>query len=154
MKRTVTGFHLDEEGHWVAALSCGHGQHVRHDPPMVERPWVLTESGRAERLGVELDCVRCDAREMPDGFAPYRRTATFDETTLPAALRARHSTKAGVWARIHVLRGRLRYVIEPPIGTSEVLTPEAPGVVLAEVEHRVEPLGPVELFVEFWRREP
>ncbi|XOJ55260.1 DUF3565 domain-containing protein [Candidatus Pseudothioglobus sp. Uisw_016] len=29
----MTGFHLDEDNHWVADLSCGHTQHVRHNPP-------------------------------------------------------------------------------------------------------------------------
>jgi hypothetical protein len=41
-------------------LECGHNQHVRHDPPYVERPWVITEHGRRSRLGQELNCVRCD----------------------------------------------------------------------------------------------
>jgi hypothetical protein len=26
----------------------------------MERPWVLTEEGRRSRLGIELDCKRCD----------------------------------------------------------------------------------------------
>ena len=60
MQRKITGFHLDEEGHWVAELECGHNQHVRHDPPYVERPWVITEHGRRSRLGQELNCVRFD----------------------------------------------------------------------------------------------
>ena len=63
MKRAITGFHLDEEAHWVAELACGHGQHVRHDPPWQQRPWVITNAGRASQLGVELDCVRCDRGE-------------------------------------------------------------------------------------------
>ena len=33
MQAQVTGFHQDEEVHWVAELECGHNQHVRHDPP-------------------------------------------------------------------------------------------------------------------------
>ena len=33
MRRAVIGFETDDEGHWVARLECGHGQHVRHDPP-------------------------------------------------------------------------------------------------------------------------
>ena len=41
-------------------LDCGHFQHVRHDPPLTTRHWVLTEAGRASRLGFELDCRRCD----------------------------------------------------------------------------------------------
>src|SRR5215471_12345022 len=42
MERGVTGFHQDEEGHWVAELECGHNQHVRHDPPWECRPWAVT----------------------------------------------------------------------------------------------------------------
>ena len=60
MKQPITGFHLDEENHWVADLACGHRQHMRHDPPWMERPWILTEEGRRSRLGVELECKRCD----------------------------------------------------------------------------------------------
>jgi len=66
MKRKITGFHTDTENHWVAELECGHGQHMRHDPPWVERSWVTAESGRQSRLWEELNCVRCDklAREI------------------------------------------------------------------------------------------
>ena len=40
----LAGFHQDEEEHWVAELECGHGQHVRHDPPWQVRTWVTTEA--------------------------------------------------------------------------------------------------------------
>lgn len=60
MERAITGFHQDDQGHWVAELVCGHNQHVRHDPPWQVRPWVLTEEGRRTRLGVILNCVLCD----------------------------------------------------------------------------------------------
>jgi len=68
MKRRIIGFELDEEGDWRAVLDCGHRQHVRHRPPLVSRPWVLTEEGRASRLGYELDCKKCD-QEMEGGTA-------------------------------------------------------------------------------------
>lgn len=57
--RRITGFHQDEEGHWVAELECGHGQHVRHDPPWQNRPWVVTAGGRAGQLGQALACRTC-----------------------------------------------------------------------------------------------
>jgi hypothetical protein len=60
MNQKIKGFHQDQENHWVAELECGHAQHVRHDPPWMERPWVITKEGRETRLGVELNCVRCD----------------------------------------------------------------------------------------------
>jgi len=60
MERNITDFHTDKENHWVAELECGHGQHVRHDPPLIYREWVLTEDGRKQRIGQILNCVRCD----------------------------------------------------------------------------------------------
>jgi hypothetical protein len=60
MNRKITGFHTDFENHWVAELECGHCQHMRHDPPWIERPWVMTQEGRNSRLGEELNCVQCD----------------------------------------------------------------------------------------------
>ena len=58
-ERRITGFHLDDEGHWVAELECGHGQHVRHDPPWQIREWVTTAEGRAGFLGTTLACRKC-----------------------------------------------------------------------------------------------
>ncbi|WP_239188248.1 DUF3565 domain-containing protein [Vibrio sp. Of7-15] len=45
---------------WVAQLVCGHFQHVRHNPPWVSRPWVISEVGRKKMLGFELNCIKCD----------------------------------------------------------------------------------------------
>ena len=59
IQRRIVGFHQDEERHWVADLECGHAQHVRHDPPWQNRPWVITEVGRASFLGHPLLCVEC-----------------------------------------------------------------------------------------------
>lgn len=61
MKQRITGYHRDEEEHWVAQLSCGHNQHVRHDPPWINRPWVVSPEGRDTRIGTELECIKCDA---------------------------------------------------------------------------------------------
>ncbi len=60
MKQRIIGFHRDEHGDWVADLECGHGQHVRHDPPWSERPWVVTPEGREQKLGDVLLCKKCD----------------------------------------------------------------------------------------------
>lgn len=60
MQQAIVGFHIDEENHWVADLACGHTQHVRHDPPWQNRPWVLTGQGRKEKLEVMLECKKCE----------------------------------------------------------------------------------------------
>jgi tellurite resistance-related uncharacterized protein len=118
---------------------------------MSERPWVLTESGRRSRLGVELECARCEARELPAGYEAYRRTAEFTEATVPRALLSRHTTKAGVWARIHVLDGALLYRLREPFDDEQRLEAGSVAVVLPGVPHEVEPLGAVRFFVEFYR---
>ncbi len=66
MMHPIIGFDLDENADWRAKLACGHLQHVRHDPPLRSREWVLTESGRGSRLGVELECKKCDTNAPPD----------------------------------------------------------------------------------------
>lgn len=66
MLRTITGYHRDEELHWVAQLDCGHHQHVRHNPPWVSRPWVTTPRGRESMIGTQLECRKCDRGEPAD----------------------------------------------------------------------------------------
>ncbi len=68
MQQPITGFHLDDENHWVAELACGHFQHVRHDPPWTQRSWVITETGRANMLGQQLNCKKCEAGQPLDHF--------------------------------------------------------------------------------------
>ena len=88
------------------------------------------------------------------GLEPYKRTATFDQHTVPAALLNNHSTKPGVWGLIRVLSGQLRYRITDPRreATEQVLSAAGePGLVVPTLLHFVEPIGNVEFFVEFWR---
>lgn len=92
-------------------------------------------------------------REPPAAAAPYKRTAVFDENSLPAGLRREHRTKPGVWGVIRVLDGQLRYVVIEP--TSEmILEPGHPGLVLPDQPHFVEPLGPMRMQVEFYDQLP
>ena len=66
MKRRIADYDLDDAGDWRAKLECGHYQHVRHEPPLITREWVLTEEGRASRIGGELNCKKCDDRSPKD----------------------------------------------------------------------------------------
>ncbi|MGD9561244.1 MAG: DUF3565 domain-containing protein [Pyrinomonadaceae bacterium] len=66
MLREIVGYDRDDEDSWRAMLKCRHYQHVRHDPPLRVREWVLTEEGRDSRLGQELDCRKCDEQQPSD----------------------------------------------------------------------------------------
>jgi tellurite methyltransferase len=148
MRRAIRGFHQDEEGVWVAELECGHPQHVRHNPPWQNSAWVIDPAGRKAKLGSSLDCPFCNMAALPAGLARYKDTAAFTELTTPAGLTKDHCTKAGVWAEIEVLEGRLEYSC--PRGTF-VLRPGIVGIVEPEVVHCVRALGPVRYVVHFLR---
>ncbi|NRD75316.1 DUF3565 domain-containing protein [Shewanella sp. VB17] len=66
MQQAIVDYLKDDENHWVAKLECGHYQHVRHNPPWVVRPWVITIEGRASMIGVTLNCKKCDLGSPKD----------------------------------------------------------------------------------------
>jgi hypothetical protein len=63
MERKIVDFIKDEEGYWTAILTCGHRQHVRHNPPWQIRPWTQTQKGRKEFIGFPLFCKKCERSE-------------------------------------------------------------------------------------------
>jgi tellurite methyltransferase len=65
MNQQVIGFHQDEQGDWVADLGCGHGYHMRHNPPWLVREWVQTREGRERFIGHTLECVKCNEERAP-----------------------------------------------------------------------------------------
>ncbi len=60
MYQPIVAFHQDELNDWVADLACGHTQHVRHQPPWTNRPWVVSIEGRRQHLGRPLWCKHCE----------------------------------------------------------------------------------------------
>lgn len=91
---------------------------------------------------------------LPPDVRPYRRTPTFTEDTVPAALQRAHTTKGGVWARIVVESGRLTYRIRGGDGGTFALSPDLHGVVRPGEPHDVHPDGPVRFYVEFLSVDP
>ena len=90
-------------------------------------------------------------KSLPADVEAYKATPEFTEATLPAGLRKRHTTAAGVWARIVVLEGSLHYRILVPELEEVLLDTERVGVVEPGVPHEVEPAGSVRFYVEFMR---
>jgi len=72
-EQAIVGFHQDAAHDWVAELACGHQQHVRHDPPWTQRPWVVSEAGRTATLGRLLVCRKCAQGAPRDWPAPAER---------------------------------------------------------------------------------
>jgi tellurite methyltransferase len=148
VERTISSYQRDEAGDWIAALNCGHNQHVRHNPPFQLRPWVEDEHGRASHVGSLLACPLCDRGEFPDGLRFVRSTPIWDEHTMPNALRRGHRLGSGTWARLVVVKGRLRYNASSPAWEA-VLDENRTLGIPPDREHSVEPLGSVRFLIEF-----
>lgn len=147
----IRAFFEDAEGHWVAELACGHTQHVRHAPPREMRPWVITAEGRAAKIGAELSCTFCLMPKLPVDVVEYKRTATFDPSTVPKGLLRSHTTKAGTWGAIVVEAGHVLYVLEDRGDATVVLRAGVEGIIAPEAPHRVDPRPGSRFFVRFLR---
>lgn len=90
---------------------------------------------------------------MIDEPKPYKSTPVFDEATLPAGLRKEHRTKQGVWGVIRILHGQVKYRVLEPVSET-ILDPDRPGLVLPGQPHLVEPLGPMQMVVDFYNQDP
>lgn len=92
-------------------------------------------------------------KRLPPSATPFKKTAVFDEQTVPSALLHSHRTKEGIWGKIVVVEGALLYrSLEPAIEEVE-LTPETFGVVEPEARHEVVPRSGVRFYVEFFHAD-
>jgi len=149
VERSITGFHLDEQRDWVAELSCGHDQHVRHRPPFQIRPWVVESAGRTQRIGTSIQCPPCDRAELPDGLRLIRSSPEWDERTVPAGLLRSHRVAGGVWGRVVVRDGQLRFTTSTEPRLNVIVGPGEPQAIPPDVGHSMSPLGPVRFSVDF-----
>lgn len=149
MQRKIIGYHLDEDGDWVAELDCHHGQHLRHQPPFINRPWVITADGRQAMLGAALNCVRCDRLEQPEDLPLLQRTPECTETSLPEELRLGYATRAGIWTRLVLLQGHLHCRLEGALERTLELEPLETLSIPPEVLHAIVPRGPVRFYLEY-----
>lgn len=149
MQRTIIDYYLDEEGDWVALLSCQHGQHVRHQPPFVNRRWVITQAGRDAMLGSGLNCVRCDRLELPDHLVLLQHLECRDGD-MPPELRAGLATQAGVWTRILVQEGQLICHLGEPLANRLIATPLAELMIPPEVLYSIESDPPPSFILEYY----
>lgn len=89
--------------------------------------------------------------DMPSAVRFYKRTAEFDNESVPNGLLKAHRTKSGTWGKIVVLKGVLEYRILEPEYQAIELSPNKYGVIEPTILHEVEPLTEVRFCVEFYR---
>ena len=148
VERAITGFHLDEESEWVAELSCGHNQHVRHRPPFQIRTWVLDAGTRMERIGTSLPCPLCSRGEVPNNLRFVRSSPEWTEATVPPGQLRAHRMGPGTWGLLRVRQGSLRFTKFADSNLELVLGPGSTHAIPPEVTHGVTLLGPVRFAID------
>lgn len=89
---------------------------------------------------------------LPPGLVLQRTTEAFTTTTVPAGLRRAHRVARGVWGRLRVTEGRLRFVWEEPGAEDPLDLVDGDSVVIPpDTLHRVEPGPSCRFVVEFHR---
>lgn len=150
MKRPITGYGVDQQGDWFAVLACGHPQHVRHQPPFINRPWVTTTSGRKNRLGHELNCLRCDRLELPDSVVADHNTAEFTSHDISHALMQSLALGTHMWLRVIVTQGILHYRA-PALDVNRQLDAKTAGVIPPRLDHQLTPIRTASFYFETYR---
>jgi tellurite resistance-related uncharacterized protein len=147
--RRITGFEIDQAGDWAALLDCCHRQHIRHRPPFRIAPWIDNETERGQRIGTTLSCPLCNRCEVPADLIVVRTTATWDEKTMPRALRREHRLATGTWGRLRVIEGAVRFVAQTDPVTDVVVDAQRLQGIPPDIEHYVEPQGPTRFAIDF-----
>lgn len=91
-------------------------------------------------------------KTLPAELVAYKKTPAFTADTIPPGLLKAHQTKAGTWGSIVIVSGTLLYRILEPEIEEIMLSPSHHGVVEPTNLHEVEPNGPVEFYVEFYKK--
>ncbi len=89
--------------------------------------------------------------ELPAGVTLHRTTAVFDNTSVPAGLLRAHRIADGVWGRLVVRRGSVRFVFEDEPEAPIVARPGTDVVIPPARPHHIELDEPAEFVVEFHR---
>ncbi len=89
--------------------------------------------------------------ELPPGLELVRTTSVFTESSVPAGLLAAHRVASGVWGRLVVASGAVRFRFEDE-EDGHVITAPGSMVIPPDRPHHLEILGPVRFVLEFHRR--
>ena len=150
MISTIAAFTQDDDGDWVARLSCGHGQHMRHRPMLEYRPWVLDAAQRAARIGTPIECPLCDRAEMPGDlvrtYVSDPLTCSKDASDFPSLL----EVPPGQWYLIEVLDGQLKVYIPQLANPNFVLGPRTTVALPPSVTAMLEPRPGTAAIIESW----
>lgn len=139
MQRTITNIRIENDQPLVM-LDCLH-----------EIDLSFIDAGNNANIGGVVDCPLCPKLVMPEGLECYKRTGLFDHDSVPKGFLRKHATKSGVWAKIIVTQGRLRYIVDDLGQQCFELDSQTHGVIAPQMKHHVALEASGKFYVEFYR---
>ncbi len=88
---------------------------------------------------------------MPEGLSLVRTTPEFTAVSTPSGLRSAHEVADGVWGRLRVRRGSVRFVFEDARDDAMVISADGSVDIPPQRRHHVEPADDAVFVVEFHR---
>ena len=96
-------------------------------------------------------------REIPKNYYRYKQLPIWTNESIPKGILGIHNTKAGVYGKINVLSGKLKYTIftneAGEVASEEIIEAGDFGIAKPQEWHRVETIGEVEMMVEFFEEK-
>ncbi len=89
--------------------------------------------------------------QLPEGLVLTRTTDVFDNTSVPAGLLRAHRVAVGVWGRLVVHSGTVRFVFEDEPDAAVTVGGGDTVVIPPSRQHHVELSEPCTFAVEFYR---
>lgn len=95
------------------------------------------------------------AYTLPPNATSYRKLGPWTEVEIPAGLKGQHQLKAGSWAVIKILSGKIDFVWDDErAGPAITLETDIELTVPPLVLHHLVVTGPVEVALSFYRVDP
>ncbi len=88
---------------------------------------------------------------MPEGLSLVRTTPEFTAVSTPGGLRSAHEVADGVWGRLRVRTGSVRFVFEDAPDDAVIVTAGGSVDIPPQRPHHVEPADDALFVVEFHR---
>ncbi|PZM86566.1 hypothetical protein DLH72_00660 [Candidatus Gracilibacteria bacterium] len=102
--------------------------------------------------------LKNNMKDIPKSFYRYKQMPIWNQNTIPQMFLDIHNTKAGVYGRINVLSGKLKYTIfrdkNGEIEDTYLIEAGNFGIAKPEQWHKVEAIGEVEILLEFFKEKP
>ena len=92
--------------------------------------------------------------ELPPEVELTRTTPVFTETTVPAGLLAAHQVASGVWGRLIVHTGELRFTFEDAPDQTHMVGAGETQVIPPQRPHHLTVAAPTTFAVEFYKAPP